>query len=137
MDDKRLDAMEKRMSAGGPNSSNPYKRYFVCLCHSPPWDQSYKTRDSGEIPSRLHLRITKEAIQSRSKILSTRGIKTLAAMKRVERGTSVNMAPQLLPTKYSKTLLTVKDMMDVFPFGMLIHTTVNLKEPFKGFGGGY
>ena len=71
-------------------------------------------------------------IQSRSKNLSTRGIKTLAATKRVERGTSIYMAPELLTTKYSKTPLTVKDTMvaDVFAFGMLIRTIVILKEPF-------
>ena len=36
---------------------------------------------------------------SQSRNLSTRGIKTLAATKRVERETSVDMAPQLLLTK--------------------------------------
>ena len=53
MDDKRLDAMEKRMSAGGPNSSNPYKRYFVCLCHSPPWDQSYNFLNMNKISYKI------------------------------------------------------------------------------------
>ena len=82
---------------------HPSVNMKVTLEEGDPYDPNALTvvmPNLKEILSRLHLRITKEAIQSRSKNVPTRGIKTLAATKRVEQGTSVYMALQLLPTKY-------------------------------------